>query len=181
MFRGAAAVLLECRFFSWFFPIRIEGPGAASRFIHAWRAHGPSASGGFSRRGPWCILGAPASFDRRATAGKCGFERERGGVVEKAREAISTFTPPLRGSQRGKGEVRRRVGGGSFFCGMSPHRFSLRANRSASSSGFPLGKPDPQGGSEIRCALSVAFFNSPSSPVASGPHSSIWFDPPIPP
>ena len=31
----------------------------------------------------------------------------------------------------------------------TPHRIGLRTNRSASSSGFPLGKPDPQGGSEF--------------------------------
>ena len=38
----------------------------------------------------------------------------------------------------------------------SPHRVSLRTNRSASSSGFPLGKPDPQGGGK-----------TPSLPVRS--------------
>ncbi len=30
-----------------------------------------------------------------------------------------------------------------------PHRIGLRKKRSASSSGFPLGKPDPQGGSDF--------------------------------
>ena len=64
------------------------------------------------------------------------------------------FTPPLRGSRRGKGEARKRVGGGSFCLSSvyslktipPPNRPSPKG--SASSSGFPLGKPDPQGGSE---------------------------------
>ena len=38
----------------------------------------------------------------------------------------------------------------------SPAGFAL-----ASLTGFPLGKPDPQGGSEIRDAPSEGFFNSP--------------------
>ena len=61
-----------------------------------------------------------------------------GAVEEVHRRSAPNFTPPLRGSQRDKGEARRRVGGGSFlFCGMSPHRIGLRTNRSASSSVYP--------------------------------------------
>ena len=70
------------------------------------------------------------------------------------------FHSPLEGrSPSGKtdGEVRAKpasepVGGISRSgekAHFTPHRFSLRTNRSASSSGFPLGKPDPQGGSEL--------------------------------
>ena len=40
--------------------------------------------------------------------------------------------------------------GGHATVKSSPHRFSLRKNRSASSLGFPLGKPNPQGGSELQ-------------------------------
>ena len=63
------------------------------------------------------------------------------------KETRREFTPPLRGSRRAEGVSPKAIRWGEFFCGMSPHRFSLRTNRSASSSGFPLGKPDPQGGS----------------------------------
>ena len=107
---------------------------------------------------------------------RCGFVRHSGvgpdqcGAVEKVlipgfvvcpRPPRAGFTPPLRGSQRGKGEARRRVGGGTCHRKSSPHRIGLRTNRSASSSGFPLGKPDPQGGSEFRYAPFVHFFNDP--------------------
>ena len=52
--------------------------------------------------------------------------------------------PPGGGVDEVRVQTRNRIGGG--VCGISPPPSQPSQNRSASSSGFPLGKPDPQGG-----------------------------------
>ena len=78
-----------------------------------------------------------------------------------------TFTPPLRGSQRGKDNVRSRVGGGSFYFRIVPHRIGLRTNRSASST-------PPQGGSEslLSSRLTMLFRKKFSAAQVGGVISS---------
>ena len=55
------------------------------------------------------------------------------------------FTPPLRGSRRGKGVSPQASRWGELFQWHVPPPNRLSPKGSASSSGFPLGKPDPQG------------------------------------
>ena len=63
------------------------------------------------------------------------------GLLKAPPRNAPNFTPPLRGSRRGKGVIASD--GGSFFCGMSPHRFSFRTVGSLPR----LPSTPPQGGS----------------------------------
>ena len=82
------------------------------------------------------------------------------GLLKKSQESILScvhafeFHSPLEGeSKRPSGLCEGRFGGGSFSVACPPTN---------SPAGFALvSLTPPQGGSEIRCALSVDFFNNP--------------------
>ena len=88
------------------------------------------------------------------------------------------FTPPLRVGLSSSGRPTTRQGrspqaswwGDKPQVKISPHRIGLRTNRSASSSGFPLGKPDPQGGSEIQKHRKIT-----TSPLSRGGRGGLAF------
>ena len=88
--------------------------------------------------------------------------RSRLGLLKKPQESIVgcvhafEFHSPLEGeSKRPSGLCEGRFGGGSFSVACPPTN---------SPAGFALvSLTPPQGGSEIRCAPSVDFFNSPHS------------------
>ncbi|MCY3823481.1 MAG: hypothetical protein OXG62_06385 [Nitrospinae bacterium] len=83
------------------------------------------------------------------------------GIVEKVhRKSALNFTPPLRvgylllgmPDDEVRAQARKRVGGGSFFCGMSPHRIGLRPRARPLRRAFPSGSPTLKGGVVSKCA-----------------------------
>ena len=98
------------------------------------------------------------AFQRRAAYMRPLHSLRQAGISLRSSQCFSTT--PLGGVDEVRAKPASDSVGGIIRTGdkthFTPHRFSLRTNRSASSSGFPLGKPDPQGGGK-----------TPSLPVRS--------------
>ena len=137
---------------------RISAHSASSVFRLDGRESGagksvfPSLEGGRKWNGR---IGSGRGERNRRFSGRV--ERSFVGAVEKAhRKSAPDFTPLLRvwlpegkARQRGKGEARGRVGGGTCHRKSSSHRIGLRTNHSPLRRSSPR-ETDPQGGSEIQ-------------------------------
>ena len=102
VFRGAVAVLWGSCVVSWSSP---HSETLNARTFHPSGDKSPPASGRFTRRGPWCILGERADSARRANAGKCVWSRPGRGLLKKPPPQGIKATPPTPPCQGG---IKRR-------------------------------------------------------------------------